>query len=101
MVFSTPKGADVVYSDNILETGRNFANKIWNAYRYIMMNMDENQKLPSRDELQLELADRWIYSRLQEVTLQARKNYEELDFNDAAQCIFSFCGMSIAPGILS
>ena len=90
MVFSTPKGADVVYSDNILETGRNFANKIWNAYRYIMMNMDENQKLPSRDELQLELADRWIYSRLQEVTLQARKNYEELDFNDAAQCIFSF-----------
>ena len=90
MVFSTPKGADVIYSDNILETGRNFANKIWNAYRYIMMNMDEEQKLPSRDELQLELADRWIYSRLQEVTLKARQNYEELDFNDAAQCIFSF-----------
>jgi len=90
MVFSTPKGADVIYSDDILETGRNFANKIWNAYRYIMMNMDEEQKLPSRDELQLELADRWIYSRLQEVTLQARRNYEELNFNDAAQCIFSF-----------
>jgi valyl-tRNA synthetase len=90
MVFSTPKGADVIYSDNILETGRNFANKIWNAYRYIMMNMDEDQKLPSRDELQPELADRWIYSRLQEVTLKARQNYEELDFNDAAQCIFSF-----------
>ena len=90
MVFSTPKGADVIYSDNILETGRNFANKIWNAYRYIMMNMDEGQKLPSSSELQLELADRWIYSRLQEVTLRARKNYEELDFNEAAQCIFSF-----------
>ncbi len=90
MVFNTPKGADVVYSDTILETGRNFANKIWNAYRYIMMNMDEEQKLPKKDELQLELADRWIYSRLQEVTLKARKNYEELDFNEAAQCIFSF-----------
>ena len=90
MVFSTPKGADVIYSDDILETGRNFANKIWNAYRYIMMNMDEEQKLPARNELQLELADRWIYSRLQEVTLQARRNYEELNFNDAAQCIFSF-----------
>ena len=90
MVFNTPKGADVAYSDNMLETGRNFANKIWNAYRYIMMNMQEDQKLPSQDELQLELADRWIYSRLQEVSIDAKRYYEELNFNDAAQSIFAF-----------
>ena len=90
MVFNTPKGADVAYSDNMLETGRNFANKIWNAYRYIMMNMQEDQKLPSQDELQLELADRWIYSRLQEVSIDAKRYYEELSFNDAAQSIFAF-----------
>ncbi len=90
MVFNTPKGADVVYSDNILETGRNFANKIWNAYRFIMMNMEEGQQLPSRAELKLELADRWIYSRLQQVIAQSADHYENLRFNDAAQTIFQF-----------
>ncbi len=38
MIFGTPKGADVIFSESILETGRNFANKMWNAYRFIMMN---------------------------------------------------------------
>ncbi|MBP7195006.1 MAG: valine--tRNA ligase [Candidatus Cloacimonetes bacterium] len=90
MVFNTPKGADVIYSDNILETGRNFANKIWNAYRFIMMNMEEGQQLPSRAELKLELADRWIYSRLQQVIAQSADHYENLRFNDAAQTIFQF-----------
>lgn len=90
MIFNTPKGADVIYSDNILETGRNFANKIWNAYRFIMMNMSEGQQLPSRSGLKLELADRWIYSRLQEVTAQATEHYENLRFNDAAQTVFQF-----------
>jgi len=110
MVFNTPKGADVVYSDNILETGRNFANKIWNAYRFIMMNMPEsglgiplglgNSRSPEDDTssvgsesdppLRLELADRWIYSRLQEVIAQTAEHYENLRFNDAAQTVFQF-----------
>lgn len=94
MVFNTPKGADVIYSDNILETGRNFANKIWNAYRFIMMNMAEGQVVgsetdPTKD-LKLELADRWIYSRLQQVIEQTRDHYANLRFNDAAQTVFQF-----------
>ena len=90
MVFNTPKGADVVYSDKILETGRNFANKLWNAYRFIMMNMSPGQELPAREELQLELADHWIYSRLAEVSIQVTEYYEELKFNDAGQMLFQF-----------
>ncbi len=90
MIFNTPKGADVVYTDGILETGRNFANKIWNAYRFIMMNISEADKLPSRKDLQLELADRWIYSRLIEVSCEAGEHYANLRLNDAAQCIFKF-----------
>jgi len=90
MVFSTPKGADVFYSDAILETGRNFANKIWNAYRFIMINAETIQGLPKRDELELELADKWIYSRLQEVITDCTDNYESLRFNDAAQVLFKF-----------
>ncbi len=90
MVFSTPKGADVFYSDAILETGRNFANKIWNAYRFIMMNAETIPGLPKPGELELELADKWIYSRLNEVTAEARAHYENLRLNDAAQVLFKF-----------
>ena len=90
MVFGTPKGADVVYTDGILETGRNFANKIWNAYRFIMMNLPEDYKPLSKEELRLELADRWIYSRLQETAREAGEHYAKLRLNDAAQCVFQF-----------
>lgn len=90
MIFNTPKGADVIYSDAILETGRNFTNKIWNAYRFIMMNTQGIEGLPEREELELELADSWIYSRLAETTLEARNYYENLALNDATQAIFHF-----------
>lgn len=90
MIFNTPKGADVFYSDTMLETGRNFANKIWNAYRFIMMNAETIPGLPKQDELELELADRWIYSRLNQVIIQTREYYENLRLNDAAQCLFQF-----------
>jgi len=90
MIFGTPKGADVIFSESILETGRNFANKMWNAYRFIMMNAENIQGLPAENELQLELADKWIISRLQEVTIEVRAHYENLRFNDAATEIFKF-----------
>jgi len=90
MIFNTPKGADSYYSNSILETGRNFANKIWNAYRFIMMNVEKISGLPSKDELKLELADKWIYSRLNEVIRLSQKHYEELRFNDAANLLMDF-----------
>ncbi len=90
MVFSTPKGADVIYTDAILETGRNFANKIWNAYRFIMLNAETIKGLPAKEELQLELADKWIYSRLNEVAAEASAHYLNLRLNDAAQVLFKF-----------
>jgi len=90
MIFNTPKGADSYYSNSILETGRNFANKIWNAYRFIMMNVEKISGLPSKDELKLELADKWIYSRLNKVIRLSQKHYEELRFNDAANLLMDF-----------
>ncbi|MCK4311819.1 MAG: valine--tRNA ligase [Candidatus Cloacimonetes bacterium] len=90
IIFASPKGQDSYYSNSILETGRNFANKIWNAYRFIMMNVEKIEGLPEKDELKLELADKWIYSRLNEVIEKTRKNYESLRFNDAANILMDF-----------
>ncbi len=90
MIFNTPKGADSYYSSGILETGRNFANKIWNAYRFIMMNVEKIEGLPGRDELKMELADKWIYSRLNQVVGEVQSNYENLRLNDAAAILMDF-----------
>jgi valyl-tRNA synthetase len=55
-----------------------------------MMNAETIPGLPKQDELELELADRWIYSRLNQVIIQTREYYENLRLNDAAQCLFQF-----------
>lgn len=90
MIFNTPKGADSYYSNGNLEGGRNFANKIWNAFRFIMMNAEKIEGLPKFEELKLELADKWIYSRLNQVTEKVTELYESLRFNDAAQLLMDF-----------
>ncbi len=90
MIFNTPKGQDSYYSDSLLETGRNFANKIWNAFRYIMMNVEKINGLPNQHDLKLELADKWIYSRLNQVIKEVTENYENLRQNDAAQALMQF-----------
>ncbi|MDD4155290.1 MAG: valine--tRNA ligase [Candidatus Cloacimonetes bacterium] len=90
IIFNTPKGQDSYYSDEILETGRNFCNKIWNAFRFIMMNIENIKGLPTKDNLQLDLADKWIYSRLHQVTDEVNEYYQNLRFNDAAQALMQF-----------
>jgi valyl-tRNA synthetase len=90
MVHSTPKGADIIYSDTLLENGRNFCNKIWNAYRYIVSNVESVSGLPDAGDLQLELSDKWIYSRLNSVTAEVTEFYEKLRINDAAQTLQDF-----------
>jgi valyl-tRNA synthetase len=90
MIFNTPKGQDSYYSDSILETGRNFTNKIWNAFRYIMMNAEQIDELPRKENLQMDLADKWIYSRLHQVTKETKQSYETLRMNDAARVLMDF-----------
>lgn len=90
IVFSSPKGQDSYYSDEILETGRNFCNKIWNAFRFMMMNIETIEGLPAKDELKMDIADKWIYSRLNQVSEEVYSHYQNLRFNDAAQVLMQF-----------
>jgi valyl-tRNA synthetase len=75
-----------------VEASRNFANKLWNAARFVIMNLDGQtpQQLgqPATDEL--ELADRWILLRFQKVTQQTRNNIEAYGLGEAAQGLYDF-----------
>ncbi|MBN2461418.1 MAG: class I tRNA ligase family protein, partial [Candidatus Cloacimonetes bacterium] len=90
IIFASPKGQDSYYSNSILETGRNFANKIWNAFRFVMMNIEKIPGLPAFSDLKMELVDKWIYSRLNRTVRKTKSQYENLRFNDAANSLLEF-----------
>jgi len=90
LVFNTPRGQDSYYSEQILETGRNFCNKIWNAFRFIVMNIDKTGGKVQPHSTGMDLADKWIYSRLHQVIAETKEQYENLRFNDAAQTLMLF-----------
>ncbi|MBM3254502.1 MAG: class I tRNA ligase family protein, partial [Candidatus Omnitrophica bacterium] len=89
----TAQGQDVFLSREKFISGRNFANKLWNVSRFILMNLDKevyvkyNQRFPSEN---LNLADRWILSHLN-VTIRELDNFlKKYRFNDASNVIYEF-----------
>jgi valyl-tRNA synthetase len=73
------------------EMGRNLCNKLWNASRFILMNLDEDFEpvdLAHSDEF--ELSDRWIISRLHRTIRAFTANLEKYSFHEAASLIYDF-----------
>jgi valyl-tRNA synthetase len=93
IVSLAPIGQDVRYDAEKTEFGRNFANKIWNAARFALMNLGDAplavRAAPRRDE-PLGLPDRWILSRLQSAIEDARTALAAYRFNDAASSLYRF-----------
>ena len=75
-----------------VEASRNFANKLWNASRFVMMNLDGKtpQQLGKPDLDKLELSDRWILSRFDRVVKQTRKDIEAYGLGEAANGLYEF-----------
>ncbi len=74
-----------------VETARNFANKLWNASRFVMMNL--NDLKTSQEGLQienLELADRWILSRYYQTVLQVREQLDAYSMGEATRSLYEF-----------
>ena len=80
-------GNDMRYYDERCEAMRNFANKIWNASRFVLMNLtiDKNQ-LPDK----LELEDKWILSKLNTLAREVGENLERYELGIAADKIYDF-----------
>lgn len=94
LISITAQGQDVFLSRERFEQGRNFANKIWNASRFIMMNLDEgNVNFDLCQVFQkgnLDIINRWILSRFYSVLKEVNQDLDEFKFNEAANSLYSF-----------
>ncbi len=79
-------GQDIKHDERRYEMGRNFANKLWNASRFAMMNLE----LPEGEFTGPTLADRWIVSKLNTVIAEATQQLEVFDLGAAIRTIYSF-----------
>ena len=90
LVTGNTPGNDLRFSDKRVESARNFANKIWNASRFLLMNLenfDTNFKPADRD---LTLADKWIISRLNKTRNEVTANLEKFELGEAARLMYDF-----------
>ncbi len=88
----TAEGQDVYCSKDKFEVGRNFANKIWNAARFCLMNFGAKQAQSSKPPKLSELnpMDRWILSRLHHTILHVTDCLDRSRFNDAISTLYDF-----------
>ena len=86
---STP-GNDMRYIEKKVEAARNFANKLWNASRYVLMNLGEDARneLPALDKL--EIADKWVLSKLNTLIAEVTENLEKYELGVAVQKVYDF-----------
>ena len=86
-------GLDMRLNEDKIEASRNFANKLWNAARYVMTNLEHSEAIEGRHwppTSPTHLEDRWVLSRLNRVAAQVERFMEEYQFGEAQRVIHDF-----------
>ena len=91
MLYNTSQGQDVHFSEKLIEMGRNFANKIWNVSRFVLMNLEGfDVKAVKVEDLEFQLVDKWIYSRLNQTIETVNNKLSNQALDDGAKAIYEF-----------
>lgn len=90
LITGNAPGNDIRFYEERVESARNFANKIWNASRYVMMNLDKDLMEKYKDCKDYNIADKWILSRINEVTKEVTDNIDKFELGMASQKIYEF-----------
>lgn len=90
LISSTSKGKDLRLSLNAVESQRRFLNKVWNASRFVLSNLEGYDGTSVADAGALQLEDKWILGRLQDTISEIRKSLTRYDFNLAAGALYHF-----------
>ena len=88
-----PQGTDVLFSEDRLEQGKNFMNKLWNCSRFLLMNIDDVNNIKSVDEIDIsnfEQVDFWIISKLNETIKEVNKEIKDYRLNEAVKSMYNF-----------
>ena len=89
LITGNAPGNDMRFYYERIENARNFANKVWNASRFIMMNM-EGKEIPADAAEHLEPVDKWIISKLNNLVKEATDNMEKYELGIAVQKVYDF-----------
>jgi valyl-tRNA synthetase len=85
------QGRDVKLAEDRIEGYRNFCNKLWNASRFALMNLEDYKgNCNLADNLEFDLTDRWILSRLNETCREVEQAFTDFKFNEASGAIYRF-----------
>ena len=92
LLLIAPQGLDILFSEDKIEHGRNFMNKLWNSARFVEMNMDDdvNSDLSTISKDDLDPTDRWILSKLNSTILEVDTAYTSYRMNDAVKSVYDF-----------
>ena len=82
-------GNDMRFSDEKVEASRNFANKLWNAARFVLMNLEGNEPAPFIPEV-LALEDKWILTKFNTVVKEVTDNLDKFELGIAVQKLYDF-----------
>ncbi len=88
--YLAPLGQDVLFSTEKCEIGRNFANKIWNAARFLLMNAQDIELDESLTDKHIDFSDKWIESRLHSTIKNYKAALDKFDINGAHKIIYGF-----------
>jgi len=90
-MIQTPTGQDLLFDEKRLETGKYFANKLWNATRLVSMRLgDLDPSSVKESQLRMTLADRWILSRLANAVKNVTRNLKTYRMAEALQGVYQF-----------
>ncbi len=89
LAFGIAPGSDTRFIESKLESCRNFINKVWNASRFVIMNL-ENVKVSKMGEFRLDVSDKWILTRLNKVIREVTANISKYEIGLAASKLYDF-----------
>lgn len=90
IIYLAPLGQDVLFSVDKCEIGRNFANKIWNAGRFLLMNAETIKVNKELINDNIDFSDQWIISRFNKTLFDLNKAMEKFEINNASKIIYTF-----------
>ncbi|WP_374124607.1 valine--tRNA ligase [Leptotrichia hongkongensis] len=89
-LYNTSQGQDIHFSEKLLEMGSAFANKVWNASRFVLSNLEDFDVSITVDNSEFKLEDKWILSKLQTASKLINENMEKYELDAAAKLAYEF-----------